>query len=79
MIKKIIAYIEYKKKLRSLKMIAVNQLANFVVNKTDYIVGFENLLLTLGRTSDSLEMQRILNDYETLVKKTKIANDAMNK
>ena len=58
MFKKIINYIEYKKKVRILKMIAVNQLTNFVVNKTlteksNYsarvriIFGFTNICISI--------------------------------
>ena len=78
-VKKIINHIEYRKKVKLLKMIAVNQLTNFAVNKTDYIVGFEKLLLTMAKTDDAAELQNLLNDYVDLVKKTKIANDVMNK
>lgn len=78
-VKKIINHIEYRKKVKLLKMIAVNQLTNFAVNKTDYIVGFEKLLLTMAKTDDAAELQKLLNDYVDLVKKTKIANDVMNK
>ena len=78
MIKKIINYIGYRKKLRLLKMIAVNQLTNLVVNKTDYIAGFEKLLLTMAKSDDATELQKLLNDYVDLVKKTKIANDVMD-
>lgn len=77
MIKKIINHIEYRKKVKLLKMIAVNQLTNFVVNKTDYIAGFEKLLLTMAKSDDATELQKLLNDYVDLVKKTKIANDVM--
>ena len=70
-VKKIINHIEYRKKVKLLKMIAVNQLTNFVVNKTDYIVGFEKLLLTMAKTDDATELQKLLNDYVDLVKKTK--------
>ena len=79
MIKKIINHIEYRKKVRLLKMIAVNQLTNFVVNKADYIAGFEKLLLTMAKSDDAGELQKLLNDYVDLVKKTKIANDVVNK
>ena len=79
MIKKIINYIEYRKKVKLLKMIAINQLTNIVVNKTDYIAGFEKLLLTMAKSDDATELQKLLNDYMDLVKKTKIANDVMNK
>ena len=78
MIKKIINYIEYKKKVKLLKMFAVNQLTNFVVNKTDYIAGFEKLLLTMAKSDDAVELQKMLNEYVDLVKMTKVANDVVN-
>lgn len=77
-IKRIMNHIEYRKKVKLLKIIAVNQLTNFVVNKTDYIAGFEKLLLTMAKSDDATELQKLLNDYVDLVKKTKIANDVMN-
>lgn len=76
-IKKIKNHIEYRKKVKLLKIIAVNQLTNFVVNKTDYIAGFEKLLLTMAKSDDATELQKLLNDYVDLVNKTKIANDVM--
>ena len=79
MIKKIINHIEYRKKVKLLKVIAVNQLTNIVVNKTDYVVGFQKLLLTMAKSDDATELQKMLNEYVDLVKKTKIANDALNK
>lgn len=79
MIKKFIEWIEYRKKVRILKMIAVNQLTNFVINKTDYIAGFEKLLLTMAKSDDAAELQKLLNEYVDLMKKTKIANDVINK
>ena len=78
-VKKIINHIEYRKKVKLLKMIAVNQLTNFAVNKTYYIVGFEKLLVTMAKSDDATELQKLLNDYVDLVKKTKITNDVMNK
>jgi hypothetical protein len=74
MIKKIINYIEYRKKIKILKMIAVNQLTNFVVNKTDYIAGFQKLLLTMAKSDDATELQKLVNEYMELVNKTKVAN-----
>lgn len=74
MIKKFINYIEYRKKVKILKMIAVNQLTSFVVNKTDYIAGFQKLLLTMAKSDDAAELQKLINEYMELVKKTKIAN-----
>ena len=79
MIKKIINYIEYRKKVKLLKMITVNQLTNFVVNKTDYIAGFEKLLLTMAKSDDATELQKLLNEYINLVKMTKVANDVAEK
>lgn len=79
MIKKIINHIEYKKKVKLLKMIAVNQLTNIVVNNVDYVSGFQKLLLTMSKSNDATELQKLLNDYVDLVKKTKIANDVVKK
>ena len=79
MIKKIINRIEYKKKVKLLKMIAVNQLTNIIVNNADYVNGFQKLLLTRSKSDDAVELQKLLNDYVDLVKKTKIANDVINK
>ena len=79
MIKKIINHIEYRKKVKLLKMIAVNQLTNIVVNKADYVAGFEKLLLTLSQTLTDEQSKNALNDYVDLVKKTKIANDVVAK
>lgn len=79
MIKKIVNYIEYRKKVKILKMIAVNQLTSFVVNKTDYIAGFQKLLLTMAKSDDAAELQKLINEYMELVKKTKVANDIVNK
>ena len=78
MIKKIINHIEYRKKVKLLKMIAVNQLTNIIVNNADYVNGFQKLLLTMAKSDDATELQKLLNDYVDLVKKTKIANDVMN-
>ena len=77
MITKIKNYIEYKKKLKLLKMIAVNQLTNLVINKNDYINGFQKLLLTASKTDNAEELQKMLKDYMELVRKTKIANDVI--
>ena len=72
-------HIEYKKKVKLLKMIAVNQLTNIAINKTEYIVGFEKLLLTMAKSDDAAELQKMLNDYVGLVKATKMANDVLAK
>lgn len=78
MFKRLINYIEYKKKVRLLKMIAVNTLSNFVVNRTDYAVGLQKLLLTASQMDDAVELQKVLNDFIDLTKATKTANDAVN-
>lgn len=77
MITKIKNHIEYKKKLKLLKMIAVNQLTNLVINKNDYINGFQKLLLTASETDNAEELQKMLKDYMELVRKTNIANDVV--
>ena len=77
MIKNIINYIEYKKKLRRLKMIAVNEIANIVINKSDYIFGFKKLLLTASQTDNADELQKLLNDFIELSHKTKLTNDVL--
>ena len=79
MLKKIINHIEYRKKVKLLKMVAVNQLTNIVVNNVDYVSGFQKLLLTMSKSNDATELQKLLDDYLDLVKKTKIANDVINK
>jgi hypothetical protein len=58
-------------------MITVNKLVNILVNKSDYIIGFEKLLFTMAKSNDAGELQKLLDDYVELVKKTKIANDVM--
>lgn len=79
MIKKIKNHIEYKKKVKLLKMIAVNNLTNFVINKNDYVVGFNKLLLTMANTDNADELQKTLNDYLTALKATVKANDVLGK
>lgn len=79
MIKKFIRHMEYKKKVKLLKMVFVHKLTDFIVNKNDYISGFEKLLLTMSKSDNAEELQKLLNDYIDVVKKTKIANDVMNK
>ena len=79
MIKKIKDYIQYKKKIRLLKVIAVNHLTNIVINKSHYIDGFEKLLLTMSSSDDASELQELLNEYVDLVKRTKIANYVITK
>ena len=77
MITKIKNHIEYKKKLKLLKMFAVNQLTNIIVSKIDYINGFQKLLLIASETDNAEELQKMFKDYMELVRKTKIANDVV--
>lgn len=77
MITKIKKHIEYKKKLKLLKIIAVNQLTNLVINKNDYVNGFQKLLLTASESDNAEELQKMFKDYMELVRKTKIANDVI--
>ena len=79
MIKNIINHIEYRKKVKLLKMIVVNQLTNIVVNKTDYVVGFQKLLLTMSKSNDAAELQKLLNEYFVAIDMTKIANEVAEK
>ena len=69
MLKKIKNYIEYKKKVKLLKIIFVNQLTNLVINKNDYIVGFQKLLLTMASSEDAFKLQEMLNNYVDTLKK----------
>ena len=63
MIKKIINYIEYKKKIKLLKMLAVNQLTSLVINSSDYMIGFQKLLLTAAKSDDAVELQEMLSKF----------------
>lgn len=77
MITKIKNHIEYKRKLKLLKIIMVNELTNFVVNRLDYINGFQKLLLTMSETENKEDLQKMFTDFVELSKKTKIANDVV--
>lgn len=79
MIKKIMNYIEYKKRLRLLKMIAVNKLTDLVVNNDSYIVGFNKLLLAMADSNNAEELQKMLNDYITTLDATIKANKSFSK
>jgi hypothetical protein len=79
MIKKIMNYIEYKKRLRLLKMIAVNKLTDFVINNDSYIVGFNKLLLSMANSDNAEELQKILNDYVAALNATIKVNKSLNK
>ena len=72
---KIKNHIEYKKKVKLLKVLAVNTLANAIVNKNAYIIGFQKMLLTMATTNDATELQELLNDYAKVVLKTNIVSD----
>ena len=74
MIKKIINYIEYKKKVKLLKMFAINKITNYIVDNKDYIQGFEKLLLTMAKSDDATELQKMLDEYIKVAKATKTAN-----
>ena len=72
---KIKNHIEYKKKVKLLKVLAVNTLANTIVNKNAYIIGFQKMLLTMATTNDATELQNLLNDYTKVVLKTNVVSD----
>lgn len=79
MFKKIKMHLEYKKKVKILKMVVVNQLTNIVISKHDYLVGFEKLLITMANTDNADELQKTLNDYLDVLKATVTANKTVNK
>ena len=78
MFKKIKMHLEYKKKVKILKMVVVNQLTNIVISKHDYLVGFEKLLITMANTDNTEELQKTLNDYLEVLKATVTANKVMD-
>lgn len=78
MFKKIYHHIIYKKKLKTLKIYAVNQAINFIANKADYVEGFQKLLLTASKSDNAEELQKMLNDFVDLAYKTKVINDVAN-
>lgn len=78
MIKKIINHFEYRKKIKLLKMIAVNKLTDFVINKDTYIIGFNKLLITIANNDNAEELQKLVNDYITTLDATIKANKVMN-
>ena len=78
MIKKIKNHIMYKKKLKLLKVFFVNELANLVVSKNDYVMGFEKLLITMSNSDDADELQKALDNYITTLKATVNANKVMS-
>lgn len=78
MIKKIYHHFIYKKKLKTLKIYAVNQAINFIANKADYVEGFQKLLLTAFATDNAEELQKMLNEFIDLARKTKVINNVVN-
>ena len=78
MFKGIVNYITYKKKLRLLKMIAVNHLTNFVVNNNDYINGLQKLALTASQLDNAEELQKTLNEFIDLTNKAKVINNVIS-
>lgn len=78
MFKKIKMNLEYKKKVKILKMVVVNQLTNIIISKHDYLVGFEKLLITMANTDNTDELQKTLNDYLDVLKATVTANKTVN-
>lgn len=78
MFKKIYHHFIYRKKLKTLKIYAVNQAINFIANKADYVEGFQKLLLTASASDNAEELQKLLNNFIDLARKTKIANDVVN-
>ena len=75
MFKKIYHHIIYKKKLKTLKVYAVNQAINFIANNAGYVEGFKKLLLTASASDNAEELQKLLNEFVDLARKTKIIND----
>ena len=78
MFKKIYHHFIYRKKLKTLKVYAVNQAINFIANKADYVEGFQKLLLTASKLDNAEELQKTLNEFIDLARKTKIVNDVVN-
>ena len=78
MFKKIYHHIIYKRKLKTLKIYAVNQAINFIANKADYVEGFQKLLLTASKSDNAEELQKMLNEFVDLAYKTKVINDVAN-
>lgn len=78
MFKKIYHHFIYRKKLKTLKVYAVNQAINFIANKADYVEGFQKLLLTASKSDNAEELQKMLNDFVDLAYKTKVINDVAN-
>ena len=78
MFKKIKMNLEYKKKVKILKMVVVNQLTNIIISKHDYLVGFEKLLITMANIDNADELQKTLNDYLDVLKATVTANKVVN-
>ena len=78
MFKKIYHHIIYRKKLKTLKIYAVNQAINFIANKTDHVEGFQKLLLSASKSDNAEELQKMLNEFIDLAGKTSVANGVIN-
>ena len=61
-----------------MKIYAVNQAINFIANNADYVEGFKKLILTASASDNAEELQKMLNEFVDLARKTKIANDVVN-
>ncbi len=79
MIKNLITYFTYKRRLRLLKIILVNHVMNIVVNNNDFVIGFERLLIALANNDNSNEYGQILKDYFQTIKSTNTVNNTLNK
>lgn len=72
MIKKIKERIAYRKKVKMLKIFAVNTITNFVVNNGAYINGIQKILLEVNDAENSKDIQNILvKALESIVEKNK--------
>lgn len=72
MIKRIKERIAYRKKVKMLKIFAVNTITNFVVNNGAYINGIQKILLEVNDAENSKDIQNILvKTLESIVEKNK--------
>ena len=77
-IRRIINHFTYRKKLKLLKVYAVNQLSSIIINNMDYVEGFKRLLLTASKSDNAEELQNMLNEFIDLSNKVRIANKVIN-
>lgn len=71
MIKRIKNRILYKKRVRLLKVYAVNTLVTLTINNGEFINGFQKLLLALNDTKTNTEVNNMLLDYLKTIKDNK--------